>query len=293
MKKKRTKWIVIILTLIVIAVAATLLLGKGTGTRYAEDTAVTGNLTTYYNFSGTLDVDKSATLYAPADTTVSEIYVQPNAVVAKNARLMRLADGTILKADFAGEVTSLNVVTDSVVRQGDALMELMDLNSMKATFKVDEYDIGAITIGKTVQITVDGSGAAFEGQVTAINKRATQSGDLSYYITTVDLNGKTLPEGALPGMQITVDVLNQQVENAVLLRMDSVSFTSKNVPYVLMRDGDRVRQVDISVGMNDGTYVEVTGGLKSGETVLYTPTAAKTFSDMMASRGNTVASGVK
>ena len=102
---------------------------------------------------------------------------------------------------------------------------------------------------------MDGSGSTFEGKITSINKRATVSGDLSYYIATVDLKGLPVPTDALPGMQITAKVLNKQTEKAVLLKMDAVGFTTRNTPYVLMQDGDKIKAVDIKVGINDGTFV--------------------------------------
>lgn len=286
MKTKRTKWIVILTVVVVLAVAGTLLLGRGGAPLYAEATAQTGTITTYYNFSGSMDVNQSATVSAPVATTVSEVYVRQNSHVAKNARLIRLSDGTVLKADIAGEVTSLTVSAGSVVRAGDALAEIMDLSSLKATFKVDEYDVSAVTLGKTAQITLDGSGNTFDAKVTGLNKRATLDGDLSYYTATIDLTGVTLPADALPGMQITVKLLNHYAENVVLLPMGAVSFTAQNEPYVLMQDGKDVKRVDIQLGINDGDNVEIKTGLQSGATALYTPTATEDLQAMMERRRN-------
>lgn len=293
MVKKGRKWIIAGVVIVVIVVAVALLSGgKGT-TRYAEATASTGTITTYYSFSGNMDVNNSVTVTSPSDTTVSEIYVTPNSTVLKNARLMRLADGTIVKADIAGEVTSIEVAVDSVVKTGATLAEVMELTSMKATFKVDEYDVSAIQIGKAAQLTVDGTGDSFEGKITSINKRATVDGDLSYYIATVDLTGQQVPANAFPGMQITAKVLNKQAENAVLLTMDAVRFTAQNTPYVLMRDGDKVKELSIQVGINDGTNVEITEGLKAGDSVLYVSTANEVVQSSMASQRSSFASGIK
>lgn len=286
MKTKRTKWIVILTVVVVIAVAGMLLLGRGGAPMYADVTAQTGTITTYYNFSGTMDVNQSATVTAPAATTVSEVYVRQNSNVAKNARLLRLTDGTVLKADIAGEVTSLAVSAGSVVRAGDTLAEIMDLSSLKATFKVDEYDVSAVTLGKTAQVTLDGSGNSFEAKVTGLNKRATLDGDLSYYTATIDLTGVSLPGDALPGMQITVKLLNNNAENVVLLPMSAISFTAQNEPYVFMRDGKDVKQVSIQLGINDGDKVEIKAGLQSGDTALYTPTATEDLQAMMERRRN-------
>ncbi|NLI20548.1 MAG: efflux RND transporter periplasmic adaptor subunit [Clostridiales bacterium] len=293
MKKKRRGWIVTLIVLAAVVVAATVLLNGSRGVQYAEATATMGDITTYFSFSGSIDVNSSLTVTAPADATVSEVYVRANSVVPKNARLMRLSDGSVIKTDIAGEVTALDVVPDGAVKAGDMLAEIMDLSTMKATFQVDEFDISAVEIGKTALITLDGTGATFEGPITSLNKRATQSGDLSYYTATIDLSGVTLPAEALPGMQITVKVLNKQAQNVVLLEMDAVSFTAYNVPYVMIRDGKETKTVDIQVGINDGANVEITSGLRNGDTVLYVPSSTDYFENMMAARRETLSSGAK
>ncbi|MEA4997962.1 MAG: HlyD family efflux transporter periplasmic adaptor subunit [Candidatus Limiplasma sp.] len=280
MKKKPTKWIILAAVIILGLLALNLFSGSGKPT-YAEATAQKGSIATYYNFSGAMEVKQAVTVSASVADTVAEVYVKANAPIQKNTRILRMTDGTVFKADIAGEVTALNVSAGSVVAPGDVLAEVMDLSHMKATFQVDEYDVSAITLGKQADITLDGSGSLIQAPVTSLNKRATQNGDLSYYTATVDLAGVALPADALPGMQVTVKLLNQQVENAVLLPMDAVSFTSQNLPYVLLPDGSNVKKADIKVGINDGDMVEITSGLSEGDKVLYTPTSAEGVQMMM------------
>ena len=290
--KKRKRWIWVLAILLVLLVGGYSLFGGRQTARYAEDTAVTGNLSTYYNFTGTVDVTNSVKLTSPSDAKISEVYVEPNTQVANNARLLRLDDGTILKADIAGEVTALTAQAGGYVRTGDPLLEILDLSSMKATFQVDEYDVAAVTIDKTVSITVDGTGKNFEAPVTALDMRAVQSGDLSYYTATVDLRGVQLPEGTMPGMQISVNVPHQQADNAVLLKISAISFGADNQPYVLMRGEKDVRQVPVEVGINDGTHVQILSGINAGDTVLYTPAAAADLQEIFTNRSNNMANRV-
>jgi multidrug resistance efflux pump len=111
---------------------------------------------------------------------------------------MRLKGGAVIRADIAGEVTGVSAVTGGVVAAGDALLEIMDLSTMRAEFQVDEYDVSAVTPGKTAQITVEGTGDVLEAPVTSVDKHAVQSGDLSYYTATAELNGITCPRPCCP-----------------------------------------------------------------------------------------------
>ena len=283
MKEKRVKWLWIVLILVAAAGGWMLISGRS-AQQYGEATTVTGSITTYYNFSGAIEVVRSATVISPAASTVTKIYVQQNDLIEEGDRLIRLDNGTTLKAELTGEVTSLGVSEGSVVTVGDTLAEVMDLTELRVDFQVDEYDVDAIALGKTAIVTVDGTGETFEGTITSLNKRATQSGDLSYYTAGIDLSDVSLPEGILPGMQVTVDVLNQHAEDVVLLSVSAVSFTTDNQPYVLMRDGDTVNQVEITVGINDGNNVEITEGLASGDIVLYEITSTDTFTMLREAR---------
>ena len=283
MKEKRVKWLWIVLILVAAAGGWMLISGRS-AQQYGEATTVTGSITTYYNFSGAIEVVRSATVISPAASTVTKIYVQQNDLIEEGDRLIRLDNGTTLKAELTGEVTSLGVSEGSVVTAGDTLAEVMDLTELRVDFQVDEYDVDAIALGKTAIVTVDGTGETFEGTITSLNKRATQSGDLSYYTAGIDLSDVSLPEGILPGMQVTVDVLNQHAEDVVLLSVSAVSFTTDNQPYVLMRDGDTVNQVEITVGINDGNNVEITEGLASGDIVLYEITSTDTFTMLREAR---------
>jgi len=282
-KEKRVKWLWIVLILVAAAGGWMLISGRS-AQQYGEATTVTGSITTYYNFSGAIEVVRSATVISPAASTVTKIYVQQNDLIEEGDRLIRLDNGTTLKAELTGEVTSLGVSEGSVVTVGDTLAEVMDLTELRVDFQVDEYDVDAIALGKTAIVTVDGTGETFEGTITSLNKRATQSGDLSYYTAGIDLSDVSLPEGILPGMQVTVDVLNQHAEDVVLLSVSAVSFTTDNQPYVLMRDGDTVNQVEITVGINDGNNVEITEGLASGDIVLYEITSTDTFTMLREAR---------
>lgn len=275
MKKGRKRAIIILVILAIVVIAVFLLLRGGNQVAYSQEIASTGTLATYYNFSGKIDVELSSTVTAPAEATIKEIYVKAGDSVQKDTRLARLSDGTILKAEITGEITSMDAHADTKVAAGETLMEIMDLDSLKVTFKVDEYDISAIQLGKEAEITLDGSGYSFTGAISYLDKKANEDGDLSYYNATIGLEGIELPENTLPGMQVNVRILNSLAENAVILRMDALSFTEDNQAYVLMQGaGSTPTQVPVEVGINDGTHVEITSGLRGGDTVLYVPVAA-------------------
>ena len=266
-KKKWLKWVIILVIAVVFA-AWLMMFSKGTQSAvYTDVQAVTGNLETYYNFDGLVKAKRTQTITSAQAGTVRTVYVRQNEQVKKGAKLYRLDDGETVQADMAGEVTGLYIEEGSVVSAGETTAQIIDMSSLEAELKVDEYDVAAVTPGMPVQISVLATGGQFTGSVTALDKNGTASGDLSYYTAAVALESG---EGVYPGMQISAKILREKAENAVLLRQDAIQFDEYNKPYVYMRgaDGKEVVQVGVSVGASDGIYCEITDGLKTGDTVL-------------------------
>lgn len=268
--KKKKKWLKWVIILVIAAVFAAWLMIFSKGTQsavYTDVQAVTGDLETYYNFDGLVKAKRTQTITSAQAGTVRTVYVRQNEQVKKGAKLYRLDDGETVQADMAGEVTGLYIEEGSVVSAGETTAQIIDMSSLEAELKVDEYDVAAVTPGMPVQISVLATGGQFTGSVTALDKNGTASGDLSYYTAAVALESG---EGVYPGMQISAKILREKAENAVLLRQDAIQFDEYNKPYVYMRgaDGKEVVQVGVSVGASDGIYCEITDGLKAGDTVL-------------------------
>ena len=140
------------------------------------------------------------------------------------------------------------------------------MDRLEAELDVDEYDVKAVTPGTPVSVTILATDEQIDGQVSALNKNGTASGDLSYYTVTVPVSGL---EGAYPGMQVSAKVLREHAEGAVLLRLDAVQFDEYNKPFVYMASGeDEPAKVPVTVGMSDGITCEITSGLSAGDTVL-------------------------
>ena len=267
--KKKRKWIrwVVLLLLAALLVLGFVLLNQQTkSAAYTEVTATEGDLTTYYNFDGLVRAPSIQTLTAGEAGTVRTVYVQQNQRVRKGDRIYRLDVGETVKADLSGEVTGLFVKEGDVVTAGMTVAEIIDMDRLEAELDVDEYDVKAVTPGTPVSVTILATDEQIDGQVSALNKNGTASGDLSYYTVTVPVSGL---EGAYPGMQVSAKVLREHAEGAVLLRLDAVQFDEYNKPFVYMASGeDEPAKVPVTVGMSDGITCEITSGLSAGDTVL-------------------------
>ena len=72
-------------------------------------------------------------------------------------------------------------------------------------------------------------------------------------------------------------MLNQSVQNVTTLPMSAIQFDDTNASFVYMKGKKKIPdQVSVTLGINDGTTVQIISGVKSGDTVLVPPVAKTT-----------------
>lgn len=279
MKKKRRRriWIILILAVLILVFV---LIRMGQPEReaamYGQETITSGTIETFYSFSGNVAVRDSQAIAAKTNATVREIYAQEDGAVRIGDPLLRLSNGDIIKSDTVGEVTDIHVSVDDTVSVGTPLVDIVNFEDLQILINVDEFDVAAVTVGKEATVTIDALNLVYEGTVEHIRKQAqstatsttsiTSGSDVTYYEAKLTA---PVDDRILPGMKVDVRILNEHREDVLVLSMGALQFDAYNKPYVLMRDAEgSVFQQPVSVGIQDGTTVEITEGLALGDVVL-------------------------
>ncbi len=228
------------------------------------------------------------TIYSPVDGVVSKLSIE------KGERVL----GT---AQFAGT----------------EIMTISDLSQMDVNVDVNENDINRISIGDSSKIEVDAFlGKKFNGVVTEIGSSANVVGTTADQVTNftvkvridpksyIDLLNKTgdNPSPFRPGLTATVDIkTNHTTALAVPIQSvttredkkadanapkkdDSKVVKANNAPakeYVFIYNAGKVKQVQVTTGIQDDMYIQVLTGLKAGDEVVSAPYPAisKTLKD--------------
>lgn len=234
-------------------------------TVYSAYTVEEGAIETDMSFSATINVRSRQSAYASADATVQTIFVEDGQQVEKDDKLIQMSDGEIVRAEIQGTVNEISVRQGDTVLEGDALIDICDLQDLEVTITVDEYDIEKISVGQTCTVTVLPLETSFEAQISSINRVSESLGSVAYYTVLANF---TAPEQVLPGMQATVSMDSNRVEDAAVLDMNALAFDEENKPYVLSLQADGIYEpVYVEVGINDGMKAEIVSGLEIGDTV--------------------------
>ena len=115
-------------------------------------------------------------------------------------------------------------------------------------------------------VTVTALEKKLETTIDAIDYISSSSGNVAYYTATayVDVDDANV----LPGMQATVSITQQETQDAVILKVDAVSFDATNQAFVWMKnEAGALEQKTITTGVSNGNYIEITDGLSDGDEV--------------------------
>ena len=171
--------------------------------------------------------------------------------------------------DTTGALAAMTGVTTEVV--DTALLTIYPNISMSVSISVDETDILALQVGQEADVEVSSvsTETIYNGIVTEINKTATTSSGVTQYSAVVTLDKV---EGMLPGMTASVDVKIEGVEDAIIIPTDALHQTS-TIYFVYTSYDEEAQQyggmVEVTIGMQNDEFVEITSGLNEGDTVYY------------------------
>jgi HlyD family secretion protein len=275
-KKKKSHlkiivWVVIII--VVLAGLGALRTLRKSSSNYTQVQATTGNITTYYSFPGTIAAINSQTLYADKAMQIKTINVTAGQSVKSGDVLMTTTAGENITAPFDGVVSALYVVQNAQQMPASQLCKVVDYTNLQLNVQIDEYDLTAISVGKAATITLNALGKNVTGKVTEIDQEGISQNGVTYFNGTVSL---PVESDLRVGMTAQAQVLNQSEKNIVILPMSSIQFDDNNNSFVYMETAkNKLSQISVTLGINDGTNVQVKSGISRGDTV-YVPPVDKT-----------------
>jgi HlyD family secretion protein len=203
-------------------------------------------------------------------------------------------------------------VVGTIQMQGTEMMRIANLNAMEVRVDVSENDIPSVALGNEVEIEVDAYlGRKFKGAVTQIAHSAANSAAASLtsdQVTNFEVRIHILPESYQdivtpqkpypfrPGMSATVEIKTKSVEDVISIPIQAVTTREKDedkgkkgpkkndedkeedkelVEIVfLVMEGDTVKRVEVSTGIQDDDYIEILSGLNGDEEVVTGPYTA-------------------
>jgi HlyD family secretion protein len=207
------------------------------------------------NLANLLEGTKAETL-AIAEAQIEQAQIQ---LADAQARLAE----TTLTAPFDGVVTAVHVELGELAN--GTVVEMVDHNSLEVVLDVDEVDIGAIALGQHTVVTLETwPDRELEGKVTAIAPKAQTGSSIVNYEVHISLDVGDLPVRV--GMTADADLITSRREDVLLVANKAITADrDTGTYYVYRKEGDTVKQVEISIGLRDKDHTEITAGLSKGD----------------------------
>jgi multidrug efflux pump subunit AcrA (membrane-fusion protein) len=224
------------------------------------------------NAASALDIAEANLAAARAGATSDDIAAARAGVAQAQASVdaALLGSGDLkLVAPSAGIVIEVNIEPgSSVAGGGGPAIVVADLERLFVEAALDENDYVAVTVGMPVEILVDAlEGESLEGTVTALAPvgQADANGIVSFALTAeLDRAGTR----AAAGMTVRLDIITERVADVLVIPNEAVRMVNGKQVVDILDEAGTVRTVPVTLGMTDGSSVEVIAGLEAGQRVV-------------------------
>jgi RND family efflux transporter MFP subunit len=176
---------------------------------------------------------------------------------------------TVVRAPLSGLVAARAVQPGEKVSADNRLLDVVDLRQMELEAAVPTTDIINVKLGQEAQVKVEGVPVPLTGKVTRINP-ATQAGSRSVmaYIQ-IDNPQNLLRAGMFAEAQLVL-----AKKSGVLTAPQSAIHTSGGSASLYAIENGKIMQKTVTLGIrgndDDGTAVEITGGVNNGAQIVKT-----------------------
>jgi RND family efflux transporter MFP subunit len=215
-----------------------------------------------------------ARLQSPQNSEISRINI---AIQEQEVELAQIAldeisfsyDGLRITSPIDGTVLSVSILEGGTVEADQPVIVVANLEDLVVSATTNPEDLDRLVIGMRVTVSPAGKDiAVVDGKIRALpypyGNAETESTDGS---VQVELDQPPAQLGYEVGDMVSTSIILEHKENVLWLPLPAVrEFEGRY--FVIVRDGDLERRVDVGVGILDEDRIEITDGLSEGEVVV-------------------------
>lgn len=172
---------------------------------------------------------------------------------------------TQVRAPFSGRLGLRNISLGAYITPATTISTLRKLNQLKLEFTVPEKYSSSMKPGDQVQFTSEGNNNTYTARIIATENNIAEDSRSLRIRATVDRPDANLVAGAF----VKVNIQLGQNNAALMIPSQAVIPKARNKQVLVYRDGLANLEV-VTTGIRDSSMVEITSGLKAGDTVLIT-----------------------
>lgn len=172
---------------------------------------------------------------------------------------------TTLRAPFSGKIGITTITKGAYVTPQTLIATLRKVSQLKLDFTVPEVYGAKMKYGTLVNFTVEGSDKTYPAVIAATENIIAEDNRSLRVIATVSKPDAQLIAGAFAKVKVSLG----ENDAALMIPTQAVIPDARNKKVITVRNGIASMQV-VTLGVRDSAMVEVTTGLKAGDTILIT-----------------------
>ncbi|NMF96090.1 efflux RND transporter periplasmic adaptor subunit [Aromatoleum toluolicum] len=214
------------------------------------------------NFGRTEDLFNRKFLSQSArDEAASRLEVARANMALAEARLDKMR----IRAPFAGIVGIRNVSVGDYVKEGEELVNLEDIATLKVDFRLPETYLAQIRPGQKLELASDAvAGRQFAAVVSAIDPLVDEQGRAVVMRATLQNEGLRLR----PGMFARVRLILEERANVAVVPEEALVAAPGDVQFVYRVVDGKAQRVEVKTGARRGARVEIVKGVQAGDVVV-------------------------
>jgi len=211
-------------------------------------------------------VNSSKVAQARADVKRAEATLSQLREQLSYTTIVAPIDGIVLSRDV-----EMGDAVSSILVMGSAATLVMTIGDTREVYvkgKVDESDIGKVSLGQPARIRVESfKDKAFEGKVTRISPMGVEKDNVTTFEVRVSINN---PGGELKAMMTAnAEMILEEHKNVLFVPESSLIYDQSKAASVEIPDAkDGKTKVAVRAGISNGAKTEILSGLNEGQQVV-------------------------
>ena len=222
-----------------------------------------------YPATSVIEAKKSYNVVSKTDGILNDIFFKESSFVEKGDKLFSILSTSsigeiLITAPFNGYVGITDYKVGDKLKNGDLLLTLDDMSSMKAFIYLPEKILPQISQNiKYIASSKLFPEEKYFGVISNIDQRVNRDSRTIRAYAIIDNKNKNLR----PGLLLNIDIVLDEINDTMLIPEESV-LTSKDYSYVFVIDEDVAKLKKVNLGITSNGMIQILSGLKSNDKVV-------------------------
>ena len=172
---------------------------------------------------------------------------------------------TTIRAPYGGRMGLKSISSGAYVTPTNIITTISQVNKLKMEFTVPEKYSGNMQRGRPVSFSVAGTDQKFSSAIMATESNIEANTRTLKVRSVVNGTHQALVPGAFAKVTLKMD----ENDKAIMIPTQAVIPQARNKRVIVYRDGTAKFEI-VTTGIRDSSFVQITEGLKAGDTIVTT-----------------------